>query len=136
MRRTFNAKGGSIASLDGFAGLAGIRSLIDVALTREGHRGATFDKKKHKAAVIQLTRNAARSDDTPCLTKGKELEPKSRAKSLGVIIDMSLRYKQQRAGAGSPQPTKWHGTARFRVRYRRKLSQTFSYGSYTLGIVS
>lgn len=109
VQRKINANGGSIAFVDDYTAWvtgptaednrAVIQSIIDDALKWEARSGATFEADK--TAVIHFTRTAARSSDEPYLIKGREVNPKSSVKILGVIMDTNLRYKEHMVRAAA-----------------------------------
>jgi hypothetical protein len=109
VQRRINARGGSIAFIDDYsawvtgptaeANREGIQAIINEALEWERRSGATFEGDK--TAIIHFTRNAARTSDTPFMIKGKEVQPKSNAKILGVVMDAKLRYKEHIARAAA-----------------------------------
>ena len=81
------------------ANRAGIQSIINEALEWERRSGATFEADK--TTVIHFTRVSARNSDLPFLIKGNEVKPKSSAKILGVVMDVSLRYQEHMARAAA-----------------------------------
>jgi hypothetical protein len=58
----------------------------------ERRSGATFEADK--TAVIHFTRNMVKTDRTRFVIKGREIEPKSSVKVLGLVTDTTLRYKE------------------------------------------
>ncbi|XP_044714452.1 reverse transcriptase (RNA-dependent DNA polymerase) domain-containing protein [Hirsutella rhossiliensis] len=84
VQRRINAKGGVRALVDDYSlSLEGIQSIIAEALQWERCSGATFEADK--TTVIHFTRAMERTCDTPFMTKGQEVIPKSSVKLLGVV---------------------------------------------------
>ncbi|XP_044718884.1 reverse transcriptase (RNA-dependent DNA polymerase) domain-containing protein [Hirsutella rhossiliensis] len=85
VQRRINAKGGVRALVDDYSlSLEGIQSIIAEALQWERCSGATFEADK--TTVIHFTRAMERTCDTPFMTKGQEVIPKSSVKLLGVVM--------------------------------------------------
>ncbi|CAJ2505644.1 Uu.00g130380.m01.CDS01 [Anthostomella pinea] len=77
----------------------GIKSLIDQATAWERRSGATFGEDK--TAIIHSTRKPRETDNGPFTVKWAQVVPKN-AKTLGVVMDTQLRFKQHIVNA-APQ---------------------------------
>ncbi|XP_044716336.1 reverse transcriptase (RNA-dependent DNA polymerase) domain-containing protein [Hirsutella rhossiliensis] len=84
VQRRINAKGASVTGPTAEANREGIQSIIAEALQWERCSGATFEADK--TTVIHFTRAMERTCDTPFMTKGQEVIPKSSVKLLGVVM--------------------------------------------------
>ncbi|KAJ3454575.1 hypothetical protein MRS44_013175 [Fusarium solani] len=97
-----NSTGGSRAFVDDYSAWAtgptaeanrsGIQAIIDRALEWERRSGATFEGDK--MTIIHFTRNSEPTSDAPFVIKGKEVNPIQSAKTLGLVMDATLRYKE------------------------------------------
>jgi ribonuclease HI len=102
VQRKIDSNGGSVAFVDDYtawvtgptaaSNYAGVGRIIDQALEWERRSGATFEADK--TAVIHFTRNMVKTDRTRFAIKGREIEPKSSVKVLGLVMDTALRYKE------------------------------------------
>ncbi|KAJ5507063.1 hypothetical protein N7527_009206 [Penicillium freii] len=66
---------------------------------REKRSGVTF--KAEKIAIIYFVSKARKVDQKPFTIKGQTVEPKSKIKILGVLIDTRLKYKEHITRAAS-----------------------------------
>lgn len=77
----------------------GIQRIIDWALEWERRSGATFESEK--TVFVHFTRNAARISDNPITIKEQDVYSAAKARILGVVMDLELRYKQHIAKAAT-----------------------------------
>ncbi|KAJ5215239.1 uncharacterized protein N7498_001646 [Penicillium cinerascens] len=109
VQRPIDGQGGVIAFVDDFTawvtGLTvqsnreGITTIINEALDWERRSGATFEADK--TAIIHFAPKARKVDQEPFTVKGQTVEPKSKVKILGVLMDTRLKYKEHIARAAS-----------------------------------
>jgi len=109
VQRQIDRNGGAIAFVDDYTAWVtgesaasnrqGIQAIVQEAIEWERRSGATFEEDK--TAFIHLTRSAVRADNQPFFIKGREVEPATSTKILGVVMDAGLRYKQHVARAAT-----------------------------------
>ncbi|KAJ5865178.1 uncharacterized protein N7529_007094 [Penicillium soppii] len=109
VQRQIDSQGGAIAFVDDFTAWVtgptvhsnreGITSIINEALDWEKRSGATFEADK--TAIIHFAPKARKVDQEPFTIKGQTVEPKSKVKILGVLMDTRLKYKEHIARAAS-----------------------------------
>jgi hypothetical protein len=105
------------------ANRAGIEAVIDRALDWERRSGATFEGDK--TAIVHFTRTASRSSSIPFMIKGKTVEPKERAKILGVVMDSQLRFKEHIVNAATKGLTAAMALRRLKMISPRTARQLF-----------
>lgn len=109
VQRQIDSQGGAIAFVDDFTAWVtgptvhsnreGITSIINEALDWEKRSGATFEADT--TAIIHFAPKARKVDQEPFTIKGQTVEPKSKVKILGVLMDTRLKYKEHIARAAS-----------------------------------
>ena len=73
--------------------------IIDKVFIWERRSGTTFEEEK--TAYIHFTRNSRLLDTVPIDIKGTAQSPQQKVKILGILIDLSLHYKNHRIITGA-----------------------------------
>ena len=109
VQHKLDTKGGSMAFVDDYtawvtgptaaANRGPIEAIVERALEWERRSGATFEGDK--TSLVHFTRDRRRRDMLPVMVKGEPVVPQNKAKVLGVIMDVELRFKEQIASAAT-----------------------------------
>lgn len=109
VQRRLDKREGSVAFVDDFTAWvvgesakenkSNLEDIISHAIDWERRSGATFQGEK--TAIIHFTRQEEKQDDSPYTIKGEEIMPARSAKILGIIMDSTLRLKENIANRAS-----------------------------------